>query len=141
MKKESVEKHFDEIAPNYDYWKKKNWYYYSTIKAFISRVIPPGCRVLEIGCGTGEILAAMQPSRGVGIDISREMVNIASRKFPQYTFIHSPVENLQLEEKFDYIIMVDVVDHVYDVMDVFRSLYRFCAPTTRIILTTINPWW
>lgn len=141
MKKEAVEKHFDEIAPDYDYWKKKNSYYYSTIKAFISRIIPPGWRVLEVGCGTGEVLAAIQPSRGVGIDISLEMVNIASRKFPQHTFIHSPVENLQLEEKFDYIIMVDVVDHVYDVMDVFGSLYRFCTPTTRIILTTINPWW
>ena len=37
--------------------------------------------------------------------------------------------------------MVDVVDHVYDIMDVFQGLYRFCKPTTQVILTTINPWW
>lgn len=141
MNKEVVQEHFDEIAPNYDYWKRKNSYYYSTIKAFISRIIPPGNSVLDIGCGTGEILAAMRPSRGVGIDISKEMIRLASEKFPQYTFIHSPIENLQLDEKFDFIIMVDVVDHVYDVMDVFKSLYKFSKPTTRIILTTINPWW
>jgi len=36
MEKNSVEEHFDEIASNYDYWKKKNSYYYSTIKSFIS---------------------------------------------------------------------------------------------------------
>lgn len=141
MKKEEVAQHFDEIASSYDYWKKKNWYYYSTIKAFLARIIPAGSCVLEVGCGTGEILAAMQPSRGVGIDISAEMVKRASQKFPQYTFIHAPIENLKLEEQFDYIIMVDVIDHVYDVMDVFENLHRFCHPTTQVILTTINPWW
>ena len=140
-KKEDVQEHFDKIASRYDYWKGKNSYYYCTIKNFLARIIPPGSNVLEVGCGTGEILAAMQPSRGVGIDISGEMIKIASQKFLQYAFIHSPVESLPLNEKFDYIIMVDVVDHVYDIMDVFENLYRFCKPTTRIILTTINPWW
>lgn len=141
MAKESVEEHFDEIAPNYDYWKKKNAYYYSTIKTFISRIIPEGSSVLEVGCGTGEILATTKPQRGVGIDISKKMVELASQKFPQYTFIHSPIEDLQLGEKFDYIVMIDVVDHVHDVMDVFHSLYRFCHSETQVILTTINPWW
>jgi len=141
MEKQDVQQHFDSIASNYDYWKKKNAYYYITIKNFISRIIPPGKRVLEVGCGTGEILAAMQPSRGLGIDISNQMVQLASAKFPQYAFIHSPIEDLRLDEKFDYIILVDVVDHVYDVMDVFENLYRFCHPATKVILTTINPWW
>ena len=139
--KESVEEHFDKIAPDYDDWKRKNSYYYSTIKAFISRIIPHGSNVLEVGCGTGDILASMVPARGVGIDISKKMVELASEKYPRYTFIHSPIENLELEEKFDYIVMVDVVDHVYDVMDVFRSLSKFCHPTTKVILTTISPWW
>ncbi len=139
--KKVVEEHFDEIAKNYDYWKKKNWYYYATIKAHLSRIVPPQASVLEVGCGTGAILNSLNPSRGVGIDISSEMVKLASQKFPQHTFIHSPIEDLKLDEKFDYIIMVDVVDHVYDVMSVFENLYRFCKPTTQIILTTINPWW
>jgi len=141
LKKESVEEHFDEIAHQYDYWKQKNSYYYSNIKALISRIIPPGGSVLEVGCGTGEILASMKPKRGVGIDISKKMIELASKKFPQHTFIHSPIENLELDEKFDYIIMVDVVDHVHDVMDVFHNLYHFCHPKTQVILTTINPWW
>lgn len=141
MKKEEVQSHFDEIASQYDYWKRKNVYYHSTIKAFLGRMIPEGSHVLEIGCGTGEILAYLKPSRGVGIDISEEMVNVASKKFPQYEFIHSPVEDLKLDHKFDYIVMVDVVDHVYDVMDMFKNVYKFCKPTTQIFLTTINPWW
>lgn len=141
MGKDAVESHFDGIASSYDYWKKKNAYYYDTIKAFVSRIVPSGSRVLEVGCGTGEILDALRPARGVGIDISAKMVTTAREKFPRHTFIHSPIEDLQLDEKFDYIIMVDVVDHVHDIMEVFESLHRFCGPTTRIILTTINPWW
>lgn len=139
--KEAVEEHFDEVAKNYDYWKKKNWYYYSSIKSYISRIVPEGASVLEVGCGTGQILDSLKPSRGVGIDISGEMIKLASQKFPQHTFIHSPIEDLSINEKFDYIIMVDVVDHVYDVMSVFENLSRFCKPTTQIILTTVNPWW
>ncbi|MGE0269145.1 MAG: glycosyltransferase [Candidatus Omnitrophota bacterium] len=141
MTKDEVRQHFDKIAPNYDYWKQKNAYYYNTLKAFISQMIPKGSSVLEFGCGTGEILAYMEPSRGVGVDLSEEMLKVARKKFPQYEFIHSPVEDFNLDEKFDYIIMVDIVDHVYDVMDVFRSAYKFCKPTTKIFLTTINPWW
>ncbi|MBN1870701.1 MAG: glycosyltransferase [Candidatus Omnitrophica bacterium] len=139
--RQAVEKHFDDIASRYDYWKRRNSYYYDTIKDFVSRIIPPASSVLEVGCGTGEILDTVRPARGVGIDISEKMVALAAQKYPQYTFIHSPIESLRLDEQFDYIIMVDVVDHVYDIMEVFASLYRFCKPTTQIILTTVNPWW
>ncbi|MCA9403959.1 MAG: methyltransferase domain-containing protein, partial [Candidatus Omnitrophica bacterium] len=86
MTKDEVRDHFDQIAPNYDYWKKKNSYYYNTLKLFISRIIPKGASVLEFGCGTGEILAHMEPSRGVGVDISEEMISRAREKYPQYEF-------------------------------------------------------
>jgi len=63
MKKEEVQSHFDGIASEYDYWKKKNAYYHSTIKAFLGKIIPKESHVLEIGCGTGEILAYLRPSQ------------------------------------------------------------------------------
>ncbi|MCR4336927.1 MAG: bifunctional class I SAM-dependent methyltransferase/glycosyltransferase family 2 protein [Candidatus Omnitrophica bacterium] len=139
--KEFVRAHFDSIAHDYDKWKKKNAYYYQNVKAFVTRNVRPGSRVLEVGCGTGEVLASIKPSYGVGIDISPEMIQRATEKFPQYKFFAGPVEEFSTEEKFDFIVMVDVVDHVYDVMDVFQSLLRLCHAETKIILTTINPWW
>ncbi|MCK4308110.1 class I SAM-dependent methyltransferase, partial [candidate division WOR-3 bacterium] len=138
---QTVEKHFDLIAKDYDKWKKKNAYYYDSIKSLVKKVIRPGSKVLEIGCATGEVLASSKPGIGVGIDLSSEMVRLAREKFPQYTFICSSIENFQYKEKFDYIIMVDVVDHIYDIINVFESVYKFCHPTTKIILTTVNPWW
>jgi ubiquinone/menaquinone biosynthesis C-methylase UbiE len=139
--KESAKHHFDSIAKDYDYWKEKNRYYHDVIKSFVLRNIRPQAKVLEIGCGTGAILSATNPSLGVGVDISPGMIQIAKAKYPQYQFYSTPFENFQLDEKFDYIIMIDVVDHVYDVIDVFKNISRFCHPRTKIILTTINPWW
>jgi len=139
--KEIVQNHFDVIAKDYDHWKNKNKYYYENIKTFINRLVRPGSRVLEVGCATGEVLAATKPKLGVGIDISREMVKLAREKFPEYTFINTSIENFETTEKFDYVIMVDVIDHAYDIMDVFQSIHKISHPQTKIILTTINPWW
>ncbi|MDP8215695.1 MAG: glycosyltransferase [Candidatus Euphemobacter frigidus] len=141
MTKETVKKHFDLIAEDYDKWKEKNAYYYDSIKSLIRKTVRPGGKVLEIGCATGEILDASKPAIGFGIDISPEMIRLAEKKFPQYTFVCSCIEEFQFQEKFDYIIMVDILDHVYDVIDVFQSVYKFCHPATTVILSTINPWW
>ncbi len=140
-RKESVERHFDNVAPEYDNWKKKNAYYYDTIKAFVRRNVRPESKVLEIGCATGEILHATRPAHGVGIDISSKLIKIASKKFPKYTFTHTSIESFESDEKFDYIILVDVIHHVYDIMTVFEEIYKFCHPQTKIIITVINPWW
>ncbi|MBN1870871.1 MAG: glycosyltransferase [Candidatus Omnitrophica bacterium] len=138
---ELIKEHFDKIAPEYDAWKQKNAYYYDTIKAFVHRCVRPGSRVLEIGCATGEILNATRPAYGVGIDVSPKLIEIAAKKFPEYTFINQTVENYQSEEKFDYIILADVIHHVYDIMTVFEKVYGFCHPRTKILITVINPWW
>ncbi|MCK5347698.1 MAG: glycosyltransferase, partial [Candidatus Heimdallarchaeota archaeon] len=138
---QKVKEHFDNLAKDYDKWKKKNSYYYRNIRAFVKSNVSPGKSVLEVGCGTGELLAATNPHRGVGIDISSEMIKIADRRHPQFKFINAAIEDFTSQEKFDYIILVDILDHVFDVMDVLKSVYRLSHPSTKIILTTINPWW
>ena len=90
---------------------------------------------------TGEILAATEPGIGVGIDISSEMVKLAREKFPQYTFECASFDDFQYPEKFDYIIMADLIDHVYDIFDLFYNVHRFCHPRTKVVITTVNPWW
>ncbi len=137
----SVKEHFDSIASDYDRWKKKNSYYYDNLKSLIARSVRPGSSVLEIGCATGDILAAGQPAKGVGVDLSPGLIKIAREKHPGYTFHCSPIEEFDAEDTFDYIIMVDLIDHVTDLIDVFNKAYKFCHPTTKVIITTINPWW
>ena len=103
-----VEKHFDAIAPDYDYWKKKNWYFYDTVKKVYGGLIPAGSRVLEVGCGTGEILASLNPAYGVGIDVSGEMVRRALQKYASIgslKFFHADAKSFVTEDTFDYIFL------------------------------------
>lgn len=73
--KKNIQEHFDAIAPKKRSWKAKNTYYYEAQTAFFRFLISEGKRVLELGCGTGELLAALEPECGVGIDLSYKMIN------------------------------------------------------------------
>ena len=80
MTKTIVSKHFDEIAKDYDYYTQKRSYHYSALKKLLRSLIPPGKRILEVGCGTGDLLDFIRPSTGYGMDISGEMVSKARIK-------------------------------------------------------------
>src|ERR1700761_7110564 len=60
---------------------------------YLRFLIPEGLRVLDAGCGTGRLLAALRPRRGVGIDISPEMIEIARADHPQFEFAVGDVED------------------------------------------------
>ncbi len=138
---DTVRKHFDAIAGQYDYYKRKNWYYYQHLKALYAHFIPPGQRVLEIGCGTGDLLAAVQPSKGVGVDSSGQMLALARVKHPDLEFVEAPIEELSIKQSFDYVIMADVVDHITDLWLAFRALRRVSSLGTTVVISSVNPVW
>ena len=142
MDNQEIRAHFDNIAKDYDFWKHKNWYYYGQLKKFYERAIPAGRKVLELGCGTGEILNCVKPSEGVGIDISCEMIKIAQKKFQNLKFIkNSAEEPPPIKNKFDYIIISDLLDHVPDIGMVFRNMECLAGERPEVVITTINPVW
>lgn len=100
--------------------------------------------MLEIGCGTGELLAAVAPSYGLGVDISPKMIEIAGNKFPGLNFRAGDIEDLEslnINDTFDYIILADTVGILEDVQKAFEKLHLFCHETTRIIVTYYNFLW
>lgn len=141
MDKRVIKDYFNSIAPQRKQWKKKRKYYNRSLERYFSFIIPTGSRVLEIGCGTGELLNAVKPSYGVGIDFSEEMIKIAEESFPQYKFIVDDIEELQLEEKFDYIIMSDLTMSLWDVQKAFQCLNQVCHEKTKIIISNYNFLW
>ena len=138
---EAIAMYFDRQAPERDRWKRKNRYYHEYIEKLCRFHVPPGSDVLEIGSGTGDLLNALQPARGVGVDISPAMTEIASRKFPHLTFRVGNAEDLPLTEKFDYIILSDVIGYIPDVQKAFGELRKITHPRTRIIVTYFNYLW
>src|SRR4051812_15402196 len=71
---QAVEVHFDEVAPDYDHWKKKNWYYYDTLYSVARRYARNVTNLLDVGCGTGSMILAVAPKKAVGIDVSHGML-------------------------------------------------------------------
>ncbi len=70
-------------------------------------LVRPGGRVLDLGCGAGEPIAAYMLERGfdvVGFDASRAMLEIAERRFPNTEWRHGDMRSLDLGEAFDGII-------------------------------------
>ncbi|MBP2673481.1 MAG: hypothetical protein H6Q84_321 [Deltaproteobacteria bacterium] len=141
MPKDDVREHFQEIAGEYDRWKEKSAYYYRLLAEIYRERIPEGSSVLEIGCGTGTLLRSLRPSRGLGVDISPRMVEIATAKHPSLSFRIADAEKFDPGETFDFVIVPDVVEHIGDVGAMFRSTWKACHPGTRVIVTCVNPLW
>ncbi|MBE0603360.1 MAG: glycosyltransferase [Deltaproteobacteria bacterium] len=141
MKRDEFVAYLDAQAPFSDGWKRKNRYYHESIERIVRFHVPPGSSVLEIGCGTGDLLAALRPGRGVGVDISPKAVEIARSKYPGLTFLACDAEELRLSEPFDYIILSDVIGDLGDVQRVFERLHMVCHRRTRVILTYFNFLW
>ncbi len=133
--------HLDSLAPVRGKWRRRAAYYHQEIERYLRFLIPAGSSVLEIGCGTGELLAALEPSRGVGVDISPRMVEQARRNFPALDFRVDDMEDLQIREKFDYVLVVDTIGHVDDIQLAFSQLHKVCRPETRVIVVYYNYLW
>jgi ubiquinone/menaquinone biosynthesis C-methylase UbiE len=71
--------------------------------------------VLEVGSGTGEILAALEIQNGIGLDISEAMIARANEKFAgvgRLTFMAGTLETLKMDRAvYDCILLVDVIEH------------------------------
>lgn len=51
-------------------------------RKFMRFLVPPGKRILELGCGRGDLLAALKPSYGVGVDFSARLLPRPPRFIP-----------------------------------------------------------
>ena len=79
---DSTIKHYDKLAEKRHYWKNRNKYYYIDQENYFRFLIPEDSSILELGCGTGDLLNALHPKRGVGVDISPQMIQIANKNIP-----------------------------------------------------------
>ena len=116
-------------------------FYHKLLRLYYKFVIPPGLIILEIGCGHGDLLSGLKPSLGVGIDFSGEMVRYASRRHPELTFIQADVHEIELNQKFDAIILSDLVNDLWDVQRVLEKLRNVTHSGTRLVLNFYNNLW
>ena len=141
MKKEEIREFYDRTAGSRAKWKRRNRFYHASLQKYFSFVIAGNSRVLEIGCGLGDLLAAMNPEYGVGVDFSPAIIEQAKQKYPALNFQVEDAEELTLHETFDYIILSDLAGCLWDVQKVFRNIRKLCHPQTRLVISNYNYLW
>ncbi len=133
--------YFDSIAHTRLKWRQKYAYYNRLLEKYIQFYIPQNVSVLEIGCCTGELLASLKPKRGVGIDYSQKMIDIAQQNHKQLEFHQGDLETLEMDETFDYIILTNNLGYFHDIQEAIHRLKKFCKPTTRIVVSYPSNVW
>jgi len=134
---------FDALAPDRDRRKNRflQRYYYRHLHAFLAFLVPPGQRVLMVGCGTGDELNAVKPAYGVGLDISSAMLRVAQAKYPHLRFVQGDAHRPGLSGPFDYIVLSDLIGDLEDVQETFTRLRALAGPETRLIVLYYNYLW
>ena len=133
--------YFENTAQQRDKWKKRNRFYQKTIERQFAFIIPEGATVLELGCSTGDLLNAVKPAKGIGVDFSSTAINIAKQKYPHLEFHLADAIDFTPELAIDYIIVSDLITSLWDVQSFFRKLRSYVTPRTKIIISSYNYIW
>ncbi len=141
---------YDAIAEGRARWIEQNRYYAEEVARLVKTLVTPGSRVLEVGCGLGDLLAALGSelaghagsTESVGIDISPRMIELGRSRFPSLDLRVADVERDPLPEgPFDAIVFSDAVGHLDDIQRAFERVRPLLAPAGRVVVTYYNFVW
>ena len=137
--------HWNSVANKRDSWRGWGRFYHRRLEEIYRFLINPGQRILEIGCGMGDLLVSLQPVRGVGVDFSPEMIQRARARhaaLDALDWIEADAHDLpELRGPFDVIILSDLVNDLWDVQRVFEQVRSLCDSHTRLILNFYSGLW
>lgn len=132
---------FDRFAPSEGKWRRRNRAYYELLESLHRFVIPSGASILEIGSGSGDLLAALGPSRAVGVDVSPEMVELARSRHPDAEFVVASGERFVRDEEFDYVLLSDLVPFAFDLQAVLNNVRAMTHDGSRVVVHSYSELW
>ncbi len=138
---DQLKQHYDNLADKRNRYLNRNRYYHKSILKFFRMVIPKHSNVLELGCGTGDLIGKLDTLYGVGVDISSEMIKVAEEKYPSVKFICEDAETFVTGEKFDYIIVSGIVETIENIQILLEKVNKWTTTDTRIFIDFYNPLW
>ena len=133
--------YFEKNASTRDRWKKRNRFYQRIIERQFAFIIPEGSTVLELGCSTGDLLNSVKPGRGIGVDFSESVIQIAREKYPHLEFQLANAISFRPDIEIDYIIVSDLITSLWDIQEFFRNIRTYVTPRTKIVISSYNYIW
>jgi len=140
-KKQELKDYFDNAASSRIRYRKRRRYYWDSITDYCNYFVEEQASVLEIGCGAGELLEKINGREKTGIDFSEKMIDEARKQFPSISFYCCAAEKIQLDRKFDVIILSNLIAYLIDIQDVFKELHKVCHSQTKVIISYSNYLW
>jgi SAM-dependent methyltransferase len=144
-RKALLREHADASATSRVSWRQRAAFFHTEDERYLRFLIPPGSRVLEIGCGIGDTLAALAPSHGVGLDFSSQLLDIARRRHPDLAFVEGDAEDpatfAAIEGPFDFILVLDTIGSLDDCQGFIAHLHRLCTRETRVVFGYFSHLW
>ena len=135
--KENVKKKFDELAPSYsnnaiDFIKKKRL-------ELIKKDINKNDKIIEIGCGSGNLLKHLECDNISGVDISPLMIEECKKILPKGKFLTGDAENLQFKDNtFDKVIISEVLYYLPDLNKAISEAFRVLKKDGLLLITSLN---
>src|SRR6516164_6505343 len=114
----------ERMAAERHRWIERNAYFYEDDRRYMRFLVPEGARILELGCGIGDLLAALKPSVGVGVDFSPAMLEQARSRHPHLKFV-----------------LGDTIGALDDCEATLASLQHLCHRETRLIISYYSHLW
>lgn len=132
---------FDLIARYYDFFLK-SWLGNAQRKIFDIIKIKKNSRILDVGCGTGNLLLELSKRKDLrlyGIDISKEMLKIAGHKLGKRArlFIMS-AENIKFKDKFDFIFSTEAFHHYTNQKKAMKNFYKQLQKGGKLIILDLD---
>ena len=145
-RKKTIRDATERLVPDLDKWRQRNRYFHDEDVRYMQFLIRPGLRVLELGCGRGDLLASLRPLEGVGVDFSLAVVTLARQRHPNLEFVFGDCENAETiqslgQQPFDVILLSDTIGSLEDIQRTFELLHPLCAADTRIVISFYSRFW
>ena len=136
--------HFDWVGANDSRPRAAQGDFHAQLLRHFRHHIPAGSRVLECGCGAGDLVAGLEPSRGLGVDFSPVMLEKSRNKFGSAAaleFRELDVQGEPVTEKFDHIVLDYLTGYLSDIQATLQNLQGAAHERTRLHITTLNTLW
>ncbi len=135
MQREQFELHADI--------ERRHWWFVGRriiLRQLVASLLPPSPErlVVDVGCGTGANIAALaQDYRCVGIDTSRQAIDLARRQFPGVEFLvgAAPGDLGGYAAQARLFLLTDVLEHVADDFEMLSRLLAAASPGSRFLIT------
>ena len=144
-RKRAIFENSERHAGAWQQWRRKAWFFHAEDTAYLRFLIPKGLRILELGCGAGDTLAALEPAHGTGIDLSPALIEQARHAYPELEFHTGDIEDPRTLEKlrgpFDIILIVDTLGSLEDCQALLEALHPLCDRETRLAIAYYSHLW